>query len=408
MPGPLLVWPFWKLEYLLEHMQDLATRETKRTPPQFPAFLWPRGPEKPNLLNDMIILVDEAHKLFDQDQLVPKHVDWWGPDPKKAIVTRFTYQHLRTALQTADNSKIVYATATLPTDQTAYNQMRALVTQNDQATTYDGHLHAYTASVQEESLFPTVVGVSEILTNVPVTEKSFPIAKCTPDIGRPDDERDRWSLTCYHSFLQHNNDGMFDTLEKNMEHMAPKIFRLLADRKTYLSKNSPAPAQGVLVLCDKYSGLQFLLHYLKKKLSENTSQSNFVFLDGKKGTLRAYWYGKGGTPSPKVTNTGFASHWQTQRQHYPTVVVDLAHLAEGLDLPGIGIVLCCASFRDGSTMEQAFGRADRMCSLPKTNNTLERRLYLMDGGTHEPLTKAALQQWVAKAQRDQNLQNESF
>ena len=190
---------------------------------------------------------------------------------------------------------------------------------------------------------------------------------------------------------------MFQVLEDNMPTMAPKLHRLLADRHAHLT----SATTGVLILCDKYSGLHFLRHCLDKE------GANYVFLDGKHEQV--IW-SRDGQPLPRrkaSSKVSFGTQWNKRKTEFRTVVVDIAYLAEGINIPGIGLVLCCASFSDGSTMEQAFGRADRMCSLPESDNRLVRKLYLMEGGK-EKETESALKQWVQKEKDESVLQDHSF
>ena len=97
------------------------------------------------------------------------------------------------------------------------------------------------------------------------------------------------------------------------------------------------------------------------------------------------------------------------------VLINTEYVAEGLNLLGVELVLGLSSYKTGNVMEQAFGRADRMCSqsLFRSKDSeprkLQRRQYYIEdhikneSGIHIPLS-----QWVSKEVQDDLLEHQSF
>ena len=105
------------------------------------------------------------------------------------------------------------------------------------------------------------------------------------------------------------------------------------------------------------------------------------------------------------------------------VVVNTDYVAEGIDIRGVEIVLGLSSYLDGNVMEQAFGRADRMCHHDlfrhetksgdvdiRTQEKMTRKQYCLhqDGKALEGPNHKALNTWTTKEDMDTSLYAQSF
>jgi hypothetical protein len=91
------------------------------------------------------------------------------------------------------------------------------------------------------------------------------------------------------------------------------------------------------------------------------------------------------------------------------VVFNTERVSEGIDVLGVDLMLGLSSYPSGSNMEQAFGRADRLCSrlLFRGHSTqLTRKLYLVQNRDTSDMpelnTLVAFQEWIAKTDTDRS------
>jgi ERCC4-related helicase len=155
----------------------------------------------------------------------------------------------------------------------------------------------------------------------------------------------------------------------------------------------------------------FLCHTLKQ------DKISYSYIQGK-GAVE--WCDDKGVTQTEMFN-GFEARWQKECEkkieEHPVrvVIVDTQFLAEGIDIPGIGLILCLSSFDSGIQMEQAFGRANRMCHRrllrDKTNIKLARYYYDMTdtkGKSLEQRNAVALREWQNRSVLNQMMMSMSF
>ena len=210
---------------------------------------------------------------------------------------------------------------------------------------------------------------------------------------------------------------MHKIIEDNIQYMAPKMDRMLFDLRLYLGLTNPEqgrPSKGVpgvnnvIILCDQPSGLYVLLHMLR------VQSIDYICIIGQGESLE--WY-QGGQRK-KLEFDVFGSTWEKECQKplnlNPTrvVVINTKRVAEGIDVLGVDLILGLSSYPNGSTMEQAFGRADRLCrrrmfrgpGLGPDGRSLIRKLYLVHYQESmekpEVQTVQSLNEWLDKTKMD--------
>ena len=216
-----------------------------------------------------------------------------------------------------------------------------------------------------------------------------------------------------------------EMLEVKLDDMAPKIAEMLRDLRSYLGddrKDDVVPvsdvahgSQNVIILCDDVNGISFVQYMLQKQKPPIPYMC--IIGNGKK----VQWWKKGNDGRFKLSTFKFDSfdtYWTTEckktLQMSPTrvVLLNTGHVAEGLNILGVELVLGLSSYTNGNVMEQAFGRADRMChhrlfrEEQTSTRNLRRKQYFIDA--YDMVLKDTLNQWVSKDTLDIELNDASF
>jgi superfamily II DNA or RNA helicase len=429
MPAPLLVWPAYYVEALIREHDTVDKRTTNRMR-GLAMFEWPDR-LRANLLDNMVILVDEAHTLYSPS--------YHRMSTRRLGTTEelFTYCRLRKCIRTAVHSRIVGATATLPTDRQCclcpvcvgssppcdmypdarLNPYEDFVYMMTGQKNLDGHLHMF-PSTDPSPLFPSTDRVDQIPVYVD-TKRAISLTDGCINNKRAQSylRGDAWRKTDeYHNITCPSDAMSGDAPEQvklrsqlldDLQTFAPKLNQMMMAINIYISTKK----NNIVVLCTESTGMSLLTHAF------TMSNEQYVLLRGKGEPVT--WYRHHTVDDKRLV--GRNSRWNLFDQTWKDecgksldenpiriVVLDTDNLSEGVDIVGIEQIIGVSSYEHGNTMEQAFGRADRMCRRAYFRheveaNKLVRTQYVIRSTGAEETLKGAITEWTHKAIRDEHM-----
>ena len=427
MPGPLLVWPLYRLEAVLGDYKPHQPATTGRAA-GLSALEWPRV--STNFLDDKIIVIDEIHKLYEPQ------TDRFSMPSTGRLDRRATYVRTRSHLQTAQNSRIIGATATLPTSSPicmcvqCNGRADTKCTREPIANPYKdfvqmftggkdslrGYLHMFRNTSQQSDLFPGTDDVRPVVTQHSDTAtKEVCINMAIEDEGQRTAQLQRSlrkGLTEVTCDPQHLLDGhpMTNIVVKDFETLAPKISAMYKELQAYLREHD----NNAIVLCDKKSGLEVVCGVLQKH------RVPYMMLNGKSSKIRCVRASP--TPGGEMVRTlipfdDFDRRWRTECEEAKdanpirVIVLNTETLSEGINILGVDIMFGLSYYPNSLRMEQAFGRADRLCrrdqfrGKPLDRYLLQRVQYSLEGSDGLSM----LDKWNERTAADTQLyNNEAF
>ena len=391
MPGPLLIIPIYKVEYILEQ-KDIAS-SSYNINSLCMTSLFRRGMINKNPMSGKIIIFDEFHTLFTPTVHTRILLD------KTRIRQNVSYTLLKKYLTTMQGSLLAAFTATPPSMKHVENMVPVLTgcATKTKIEDLNGHVHCY---IGNDAIFPNVDPISEIKQSVIINNNDLDTSICQSKFTTTTmytDMESYTNITCPVSEIK--IESVRNKILNNLPKYAPKISSMLTELEVHKKEG-----KNILILTSANTGIDLLEVYFKQKnykyirISETQSR---VFENGSIKKFKLY--GKA------------IKKWDTEctkkmkDNPIQIIMIETTKLAEGLNIRGVSVILGLSSYRNVEEIEQAFGRADRMCTKTKfrdehrPTNKLVRKHYVVSNVVDKPF-----EEWKNMESYKQEYQKISF
>ena len=352
-PGPLVVVPIYKVEYILEQ-ENIAQFKSGSELEMTAHFR--RGMLNNNPMSGKIIIFDEFHTLFE-----PTTHDRILLGTNKRITREVDYKLLKHHLHTMKGSLLAAFTAT-PPPENRMNDMVPVLTGDSKRTTLsdlEGYVHCYLGN---DAVFPTVDPIESLYRPVEInTNEQLDVGICKLSSTNVHVHKEMYrNITCPPRSIK-KDETIRNTILKDLPKYAPKIAEMLNVLETYKNKG-----QNILILCSENTGIDLIEEIFRDK------HYGYIRISPKRSTI----YNMNNSGKQKTTNdfSHAIKQWDKEckkaidRNPIQIIMIDTTKLAEGLNVKGVSIMLGLSSYMNAESMEQAFGRADRMCTRNQFRN----------------------------------------
>jgi superfamily II DNA or RNA helicase len=369
LPGPLIVLPIYKVEYILEQTNIKTYQKDTKELEMTPHFR--HGMLHNNPMSGKIVIFDEFHTLFEPTTHVRTMFNG------DTTIKQIDFKMLKDSIQTMKGSVLAAFSATPPDFNNTNDLCRVLTGYDTKTTTLkdlDGYVHYYNGN---GGVFPQVDPIDNLQNVVNITSEQLDTQICeVPDsrIKLHKYTEAYRNITCplYKLYDDHIRNKILD----NLERYAPKISKMMIDLEKYKTKG-----ENILILCSEKTGLNVVVNlFQQKKYQYIRISPNFsnIYSEEKVQKMKSYTHA--------IRRWNLECSKSMDKNPIQIIIIDTEKLAEGLNVIGVSVILGLSSYKNAESMEQAFGRADRMCTSKQyrnpTNNFLKRIHYITNIDTN--------------------------